>query len=106
MPPWYWSGVRTSSATSRIGPQHLLEEEVAGAHEHDRDLLRWRQHRVGEVVDAQVVVGAQPCRHDAAPVVAERQHDRASHIGLERHIALGDRLAVELQPEAERLRLA
>src|SRR5438445_12577595 len=58
------------------------------------------------VVDGEVVVDADPRRDGAASAVAERQHHRAAHIGLERDFLFSDRLAVELEPERERLRLA
>src|SRR2546422_2529325 len=87
----------------RIGPKDLLEEQVAGTHEQDRDLRGRRQDRVRDVVDREVVVDAQPRRHGAATVVAERQHDRPPDTGLEHHLFLGDRLAVELEAEAEQI---
>lgn len=89
----------------RIGAQHLLEEEVAGTHERDGDLLGRRDHRVGDVVRRQVVVDVDPRRHRAAALVRERQHDRAADVRLERQRLLGDRLAVDGQREVERLRV-
>src|SRR5207245_8045461 len=69
------------------------------------DLPRRRQDRVRDVVDREVVVDADPRRDGAAAAVAERQHHRSAHVGLERHFLFSDRLAVELEPERERLRL-
>ena len=89
----------------RIGPEHLLEEEVAGADEQHRDLPRWRQDRIGGVVDVEVVVDPEPCRDGAPAAVAEREHHRPPHARFQRDLFLGDRLAVELESEAERLGL-
>src|SRR2546426_6773238 len=105
IPPWYWSGVRISSETWGVGPEDLFEEEVARAHEQDVDLARRRQHRVGDVVHREVVIDLEARRDDAATAVAEREHDRAPHTRLERHIFLGDLPAVELEGEREGLGL-
>ena len=88
----------------RVGLQHLLEEEVAGADQRDRDLARRRQHRPRRVVGGEVVAEVQPRRHRAAAVVAERQHDRAPHARLQRDRLLGELAAVDLQREVEGLR--
>ena len=54
----------------RIRPEHLLEEEVAGAHQRDGDLPRRRQHGVRRVVGVEVVVDVDAGRDGAAAVVA------------------------------------
>jgi hypothetical protein len=42
------------------------------------------RHGVGDVVDLEVVVAPDPRRHRAAAAVAERHHDRAPDVRLER----------------------
>ena len=74
-------------------------------HEQHRNLPRRRQDGVGDVVHREVVVDLEARHHGPAAAVAERQDDRAAHARLERHLLLGDRLAVELERERERLRL-
>ncbi len=87
-----------------IGAQDLLEEEVAGAHQRDRDLLGGRDHGVGDVVGGEVVAHADLGGDRAAALVGERQDDRAAHVGLEGERLLGDRLVVDGQREVEGLR--
>ena len=89
----------------RIGSQNFLEEQIARAHQEHGDLSRRRQDRVGHVIDGEVVVDADPRRDGAAATVAERHHHRSAYVGLERHFLFSDRLAVELEPERERLGL-
>ncbi len=89
----------------RVRLEDLFEEQVPGAHQEDRDLPGQRQHRVRDVVGGEVVVDLEARGHRAAAAVAERQHDGAADGGLEPHLLLGERLAVHLEPERERLRL-
>ena len=89
----------------RVGPEDLLEEEVAGAHQQHRDLPEGRQHRPRDVVHGEVVADAEARGEDAAARVAERHDDRPPHARLEGDILLGDRPAVDVEREGERPRL-
>jgi hypothetical protein len=88
-----------------ICPEDLLEEQVAGAHQENGDLPWRREHRIGRVVHREVIVQPQARRDRATAAVTERMHHRPPDVRLERHLPLGDRLAVELETEAEGLRL-
>ena len=53
-----------------IGAEHLLEEQVAGAHEQHGDLARRRQDGPRGVVGVEVVADVDARLHGAAAVVA------------------------------------
>src|SRR6266403_2021248 len=72
IPPWYWSGVRTSSETWGSVRRTFSRKRLPG-------LTR--------------------------RTAIFRGGGRAADVRLERHLFLGDRLAVELEPERERLRV-
>ena len=86
-----------------IGAELLLEKQVAGGDEEDRDLARRREHGVGDVVGDEIVGHVEAGGDDATALVAERDHHGAPDVGPERQRFRGQGLPVELERERERL---